>query len=92
MTRKTQRQPKWSVVKPPTNGPTILPSPKTPMISPIQRPRSRGEKISPMVVTPSAIIAPPPIPVTARAAISSPMFWESPEKAEPIRKSNSPPR
>jgi len=27
-----------SVVKPPTNGPTMLPSPKTPMISPIRDP------------------------------------------------------
>ena len=69
----------------------MLPSPKTLMINPIQRPRSRGEKISPMVVAPSAIIAPPPMPVRARAPISSPMFWEKPQIADPTRKSASPP-
>src|SRR5205814_8790218 len=72
-------------MNPPTSGPTMLPRPKTLMIRPIHRPRSLGEKISPTEVAPSAIMAPPPIPVTARAAISALMFWEKPDTAEPSR-------
>ena len=78
-------------MNPPTSGPTMLPSPNTLMIKPIQRPRSRGEKMSPIVVALSAIMAPPPSPVTARARISSVMFWESPDIAEPTRKKRRPP-
>src|SRR5205823_2622744 len=52
-------------------------------------PLPRGENIADGRA-PSAIMAPPPMPVTARAAISSLMFCEMPDTAEPSRNNTRP--
>ena len=51
---------------PPTSGPMMLASPKTPPKRPIQRPRSRGAKRSPTEVKAVVMIRPAPTPCTAR--------------------------
>lgn len=57
-------------------------APKTPA----SRPRSRGGKRTARVVRARAKSAPPPRPCTPRKRMSSTMFWESPERADPRRK------
>ena len=49
-------------------------------------PRSLGETTSPMIAMASAISPPAPSPWSALKPISSPMFRDSPERAEPTRK------
>ena len=71
------------MIAPPAVGPTIDESPKTPITIPIHRPRSRGEKMSPIVAVESAIIAPPPIPATMRAPISQSIDCASPASTDP---------
>ena len=71
------------MIVPPAVGPMIAERPKTPMTTPIQRPRSRGEKMSPIVAVESAIIAPPPIPATMRAPTSQSIDWAIPASTDP---------
>ena len=75
---------------PPSVGPTMLARPKTLITSPIQRPRSRGLKMSPIVAVESAIIAPPPIPATTRARISHTIPGAAPPSSEPTMKNAIP--
>jgi len=42
--------------------------------------------MSPMIESAPTINPPAPSPCSARKPISSSMFWESPHRAEPIRK------
>ena len=58
------------MIQPPRAGPTIEASPKTAIITPCQRPRSAGLKMSPMMAMAMGMIAPAPRPCTARNRIS----------------------
>ncbi len=64
--------------------------PKTAPNSPWYRPRSRGVKRSPITARAIGKSAPAPHPWMARKTISSPMLWESPERADPARKMTMP--
>ncbi len=77
-TKNTQRQPMESVMSPPTTGPMTELIPKTAPVKPWYRPRSRGEKMSPMVEKAMLMSAPPPMPCRARKAMSCGMFCERP--------------
>ena len=63
-----------------------LDTPKTAPNAPWYLPRSRGGTMLPTMAWVSTMRPPPPIPCSARNAISSPMLWDSPDSAEPIRK------
>ena len=61
-------------------------TPKTAPNSPWYLPRSRGGTMSPTTAIVVTIRPPPPIPWSARKAISWPMSCASPQSAEPTRK------
>jgi hypothetical protein len=63
-----------------------LATPKTAPNAPWYLPRSRGGTISPTIAWASTMRPPPPIPWSARNAISSVMLLASPDSAEPTRK------
>ncbi len=75
-----------STKKPPSSGPITVDTPKTAPKKPWYFPRSRGGMMSPITAIVTTMSPPPPSPWTARNAISSAMFWESPQSADPIRK------
>ena len=91
-TKKSQRQPRWSVMTPPRSGPATEVTPKTAPMRPWYLPRCRGGMMSPMIVCDSGISVPMPRPCTARPATSIQKDWEKPAMSEPIMKTTMPPR
>ena len=67
-------------------------TPKTAPNAPWYLPRSRAGTMSPMIAWVSTSRPPPPMPWTARKAISSTMFLAWPQRAEPMRKITMAPR
>ena len=90
--KKSQRQPKWSVTKPPTSGPAIEDRPKMPPIRPWYFPRWRGGMMSPMIVWDSGMRVPMPRPWMARARTRTQKFGARPAMTLPTMKTMMPPR
>ena len=63
-----------------------LATPNTAPNAPWYFPRSRGGTMSPTIAWASTSRPPPPMPWSARNAISSVMLRDSPDSAEPTRK------
>jgi hypothetical protein len=86
LTKNTQCQPKPSVRKPPTSGPTTLATPNTAPTSPVYLPRTAGGKMS--AITAKALVNSPaaPSPCTARAAMSAGVEGLTPHSTDPVRK------
>lgn len=89
--KKSQRQLRWSVMKPPSTGPSRDESPKVAPIMPWYLPRSRGLMMSPMMACESGCMVPMPRPWTARATIRNQKFGGRPQSTEPARKTTIPP-
>ncbi len=72
----------------PTSGPIAMPRPATipPIAPPLPLPRSAGSLNWAMTTMVTLIRPPPPMPWTARKAISWPIVWAAPHSAEPTRK------
>jgi len=68
--QNVQRQPRVWVRRPPSGGPKAAASPKTAPTSPAQRLLSLGGKSQASVANAAANSPPPPMPCTARPAIS----------------------
>ena len=69
-----------------------LDTPNTAPNAPWYLPRSLAGTMSPMIAWVSTIRPPPPTPWTARKAMSSPMFRDWPQRADPMRKITIAPR
>ena len=70
LTKNTQCQPRWSVMKPPTSGPMTLESPNTAPNIPWYLPRSAGGKMSATMANALVNSEADPAPCTARARMS----------------------
>ena len=80
--RNTDPHQKLASSKPPTIGPSAMPTPLVPAQMPIARCRSAGSRnISVMIASVEGIIMAPPMPMLARAAIS---MSTEPEKAAQV--------
>ena len=84
--KKIQCHERWSTKKPPSSGPITVETPKTAPKKPWYFPRSRGGTTSPITAIVVTIKPPPPIPWSARKAISCAMVCASPQSTEPTRK------
>ena len=69
--------------KPPSSGPATEASPKTAPIRPMNRPRRRGGTMSAMIACTPIMSPPPPMPWTARKAMSWSIVRDQPASAEP---------
>ena len=79
--------------KPPTIGPSAIPTPVVPAQMPIARWRSAGSRnMSVMIESVAGIIMAPPMPMLARAAISMPTEPENAAQVEPAVKATRPTR
>ena len=81
-TSNTHRQLQWSVMKPPSVGPTIELRPNTAPKRPASLPRCSGGKRSPMTVNTVAKSTPPKRPWMPRNRISWVMSCDRPHRAE----------
>ena len=72
------------------SGPATKAMPKTAPNSPWYLPRSAGVNMSPMIASATGNSEPAPMPWMPRKRISIPMFWLSPDRAEPMRKITMP--
>ena len=79
-----------STTAPPMSGPAATPRPATPPQMPIARARSRTGTEPAISVSESGMSAAPPMPCTARAAMSWPGFVLRPAKAEATVKTRMP--
>ena len=71
LTRKTELQPKCSISQPPPTGPMAMPSPATAAQMPIAFGRSSAGKTLVRIESVDGMISAPPIPMSARLAISA---------------------
>ncbi|HEX9516898.1 MAG TPA: hypothetical protein VF940_12060 [Streptosporangiaceae bacterium] len=71
--RKIARQLPASSSHPPRNGAIAAETPLNPAHVPIARVRSAGWKVASMIARLAGVISAPPMPCTARAAMSQPM-------------------
>ena len=85
LTKKIHRQLTLSTITPPTSGPRIAAIPHIDENNPKYFPRSRGGTMSPTVAKVRPQIPPPPIPWSARAAMSWGMDWAAPQSNEAKR-------
>jgi len=90
LTKKSHRQVKWSVMKPPAAGPMIEARPNEAPIMPWYLPRSRGEMMSPMIACESGMMKPMPAPWTNRAKTRNQKLGASPDSAEPTANTRMP--
>jgi|GEM_PF-5762664 len=88
--KKTQCQPKWSVMKPPASGPTTEDRPNTAPNSPWYLPRSLGGNRSAMTANALVNSDAEPTPCTARKRMSCSVVWARPHSAEPAMKTRMP--
>ena len=89
--RNTDPHQKWASSKPPTIGPSAMPTPLVPAHMPIARCRSAGSRnISVMIDSVEGIIMAPPMPMLARAEMSMPTEPENAAQVEPAAKAARP--
>ena len=79
-------------MSPPTVGPRARASADMPAHRPIARARSWGGNVTVMIDSVPGIRSEAPMPCTARAAISCPVVWDSPQASEARVKSVRPAR
>ena len=72
------------------SGPATNAMPKTAPKRPWYLPRSWGVNRSPMTASATGNNDPAPMPWMPRKRMSIPMFWLSPDRAEPMRKITMP--
>ena len=89
-TRKTEPHQKCSSSHPPTIGPIAMPRPDTPAQIPIARPRSSAGKTFVRIDNVEGMISAPPIPMSARVAISVFADPANADSIEPIPKTTRP--
>ena len=91
--RKTDPHQKWASSRPPTIGPSAMPTPLVPAQMPMARWRSAWSRnMSVMIASVEGIIMAPPMPMLARAAISRPTEPENAAQVEPAAKAARPAR
>ena len=86
LTMKIQRHDVLSTMSPPMSGPATLDRAKMLVNAPTYLPRSRGGTMSAITMKDIAIAPPLPIPCTALAKTSMPMFCASEHRSDPSRK------
>ena len=89
-TRNTEPHQKWLSNHPPTIGPIAMPRPETPAQMPIARPRSSAGKTFVRIDNVEGMISAPPIPMSARVAISVFADPANADSIEPMPKTTSP--
>ena len=82
LTQKIQCHDSVSVSTPPATGPSATPAPEIADQMPSAAPRRSAGKAAVIIVSVSGMITAPPMPSTARAAISVPAFGASAPAAE----------
>ena len=75
--------------KPPSSGPITVVTPNTAPSAPWYRPRSRSGMTSPISAIAVTMIAPPPMPCSARDGTSMVIDPASPHSTEPARKNTT---
>ena len=80
--KKMARHETESMSHPPTNGPTTTLTPLSPDHRPTARARSSGTKHAEMIARLPGTSSAPPIPCSARAAISTSVFGAAPQMTE----------
>ena len=82
LTTKIQRQSSASVSAPPSSGPTALPMPATPRISPPASPAFDSGSAANVMPRIAGHISAPPIPIPTRAPIRTPRSGDAAPSAE----------
>ena len=90
MTQKIQCHDRAPVSTPPATGPSATPKPEIAAQMPSAAPRRSGGNAAVIIVSVSGMIAAPPMPSSARAAISVPAFGASAPAAEATVNSSTP--
>ena len=90
--KNSQRQPQWSVMKPPASGPATEVTPKTAPIRPWYFPRCRAGMMSPMIVCDRGMIVPIPSPWMARPSTSTQKLPANPLTIDPTMNTARPAR
>ncbi len=85
-TKKFQRQPRVSVMTPPSSGPPTVATAMTAPKRPAYLPRSRGLMMSAITIWLSAARPPAPMPWNTRIVMSVPVSCENPATAEATTK------
>src|SRR6185437_15223736 len=80
--RKIQRQPIEPTIQPPRNGPIAPATPPSPDQAPMARGRSSGLNVDWMMASEPGVSSAPPMPCSARAAMSTPMSGATPQISE----------
>ena len=80
--RKIQRQPIEPTIQPPRNGPIAPATPPSPDQAPMARGRSSAANVDWMMASEPGVSSAPPMPCSARAAISTPMLGARPHSAD----------
>ncbi len=92
LTRNTEPHQKWSSSQPPTRGPSGSPSAEAAEIAPTAVERSPGPKSEGRTDIASGMISAAPVPITARAPMTSGALSARVPNREPARKMPRPQR
>ncbi len=90
--RKIQRQPGPSTSQPPRNGPTAADTPPRPDQRPTAAERSSGWNTAWSIASEPGVSSAPPMPCTARAAISTSMVGAAAQAADAAANQTTPSR